>query len=112
MWITKNGQSKDLYDTEDRCLFLDGLTTTAMDLTPPTLPSGLPEDSLSTLSSHASVYGRKSCDGMTQHRGRDLERPMRPHSDRDQALLAVAHQTQQPDRDKSRSPLKPMTAPK
>ncbi|KAJ1107291.1 hypothetical protein NDU88_004683 [Pleurodeles waltl] len=32
-WICKNGQSKDFYNPEDLHLFLDGLTTNAMDMT-------------------------------------------------------------------------------
>ncbi|KAJ1218129.1 hypothetical protein NDU88_005712 [Pleurodeles waltl] len=41
MWIPKTGQSKDVYDPEDLRLFLDRLTTTAMDMTPSIPPSEL-----------------------------------------------------------------------
>ncbi|KAJ1205033.1 hypothetical protein NDU88_000468 [Pleurodeles waltl] len=57
MWITKNGQSKGFYDPEDLCLFLDGLTTTAMDITPSIPPSELCDDSQGTLSSYTPLDG-------------------------------------------------------
>ncbi|KAJ1107365.1 hypothetical protein NDU88_004756 [Pleurodeles waltl] len=44
MWIPKNGQSKDFYNLEDLRLFLDGLTTTPMDMTPSVARSKLGED--------------------------------------------------------------------
>ncbi|KAJ1186521.1 hypothetical protein NDU88_003302 [Pleurodeles waltl] len=74
MWITKNGQSKDFYNPEDLCLFLDGLTATAMDLNPSIPPFKLLEDSLGTLSSYTSADGRNSGDSTSRHRGRDLEK--------------------------------------
>ncbi|KAJ1107366.1 hypothetical protein NDU88_004757 [Pleurodeles waltl] len=111
MWITKYGQSKDFYNLEDLCLFLDGLTTTSMDMTTSIPPSELGEDCSGTPSLHTSMDGCNSSDGTARHRGRDLERLQRPHGDRDQGLSAAAHHTQPSDRDKSSSPLKPTTSP-
>ncbi|KAJ1217521.1 hypothetical protein NDU88_005115 [Pleurodeles waltl] len=70
MWITKNGQSKDFYDTEDLRLVLDGLTATAMNLTLQILPNELLEDPLGTLSSHTSSDGSNSGDGTSRQRQR------------------------------------------
>ncbi|KAJ1215648.1 hypothetical protein NDU88_003256 [Pleurodeles waltl] len=111
MWLTKKGQSKGFYDMEDMHLFLDGLMATAMDLNPSILPSELLEDPLGTQSSYTPEDGCNSGDGMSRHRGRDLERLSRPQSDRNQTLLAVAQHIQPPDRDKTCTPLKPMTLP-
>ncbi|KAJ1142883.1 hypothetical protein NDU88_009195 [Pleurodeles waltl] len=72
MWITKNGQPKDCYDSEDLRLFLDGLTTTVMDVTPSIPPSEPREDYLGTLSSYTPVDGCNSGNGTSRHRGRDL----------------------------------------
>ncbi|KAJ1117891.1 hypothetical protein NDU88_006087 [Pleurodeles waltl] len=44
MWISKSGQSKNLYNVKGLGLFLDGLTTIAMDITPSIPPSELGDD--------------------------------------------------------------------
>ncbi|KAJ1204180.1 hypothetical protein NDU88_007961 [Pleurodeles waltl] len=108
MWITKNGESRTFYDPEDLKSFLEGLhdPTQSMELTtqPPqdtqnqTREMGQSEIALDT-------DGRPTTDPQT--RGRDLERLTKSFDDRGQVLQAVAMHTQLPDRDKSRSPLKP-----
>ncbi|KAJ1214400.1 hypothetical protein NDU88_002019 [Pleurodeles waltl] len=103
----QNGQSKGFYDLEDLLLYLDNMMSMAMELSPQNLPSAVPKDSLDTLSLHTPSEDWSRCSRETHHRVRDLERLSRPHGNRDKVLLAVAHHTQQPDRDKSCSPLKP-----
>ncbi|KAJ1106177.1 hypothetical protein NDU88_003580 [Pleurodeles waltl] len=49
MWVTKNGQSKDFYDTEDLRLYLDDLSTTSMDLSPLNLPADTTKDPFAAL---------------------------------------------------------------
>ncbi|KAJ1198689.1 hypothetical protein NDU88_002528 [Pleurodeles waltl] len=105
MWVTKNRQSKDLYDPEDLQLYLNDLSTKFMDLTPPSLPDD------ATMDSSDASLGRSLSDRETHQRGRDPARHSRPHDDRGKALLAVAHYTQQMDRDKSHSTVKSIPTP-
>ncbi|KAJ1163295.1 hypothetical protein NDU88_003755 [Pleurodeles waltl] len=108
MWITKNNVSKDFCDPEDLRLFLDSLQTRPMDMTILLQPQSLcmvtminsPQESET-----GTMYLRLPA------RGRDLERLSKNYYDRGQVLLAVAMHTQVADRDKSRFPLKPSTAP-
>ncbi|KAJ1164217.1 hypothetical protein NDU88_004662 [Pleurodeles waltl] len=108
MWITKNGISKDFYDPEDLRAFLDDLSLTdSSTLTPHrdvmATDQNTPSQDLApggSGSDHQSVF---PCP-----RGRDLERLLHSHDDRGQVLHAVALHTQVADRDKSRSPLKPI----
>ncbi|KAJ1205811.1 hypothetical protein NDU88_001237 [Pleurodeles waltl] len=80
MWITKNSKSKDIYDPEELLVFLEGLSSQAMDTTSPGLPSE-PEqtnDSPDAPPSHASPEGQNRCNGDPHSIGRDLERLSRP----------------------------------
>ncbi|KAJ1107513.1 hypothetical protein NDU88_004903 [Pleurodeles waltl] len=89
MWITKNGVSKDFYDTEDLRVFLDGLQhqTQSMDTAS---RCGL-----------RTRWGRSRVSPTTDShpRGRDLERLTKSYDDRGQVLQAVAMHTQIADRD-------------
>ncbi|KAJ1177752.1 hypothetical protein NDU88_003004 [Pleurodeles waltl] len=49
LWVTKNGVSKDFYDSEDLRLFLHSLQPQAMDTTTPDRPLRPPSDNRSTL---------------------------------------------------------------
>ncbi|KAJ1216277.1 hypothetical protein NDU88_003881 [Pleurodeles waltl] len=97
--------SKDFYDPEDLRLYLDDLSTTFMDLTPPTLPSDTTKDSSEALLPLIPSEGLPLGSRETSQRGRDPAKHSRPHDDRGKALLAVEHYTQQTDRAKSCSPL-------
>ncbi|KAJ1215617.1 hypothetical protein NDU88_003225 [Pleurodeles waltl] len=44
MWVAKNSVSKDFYDPEDLCLFLEGLQTQSMDTTTPARAQELSAD--------------------------------------------------------------------
>ncbi|KAJ1166840.1 hypothetical protein NDU88_007236 [Pleurodeles waltl] len=110
MWITKNGQCQDFYNSEDLRLYLDDLTPKSKATTPQTLPADVPQNSpdamlLPTSSDTRSLGGT----GIPQ-RGRDQSKYLRLHDNRDKVLLAVTHLTQQTDRDKSHSTLKPSSA--
>ncbi|KAJ1115408.1 hypothetical protein NDU88_003632 [Pleurodeles waltl] len=107
MWITKNGMSKDFYDPEALCSFLDDLLP--MDTStpnPPRDPTVADQNALPQgLAPGGS--GSESHPTVSHPRGRDLERLMNSHDDRGQVLHAVALHTQVADRDKSGSRLKP-----
>ncbi|KAJ1161825.1 hypothetical protein NDU88_002306 [Pleurodeles waltl] len=112
MWTTKNGKSLNFYNPEDLRAFLEGLhdQSQTMEMTAQTpldirdLPSGAGHPV--TVS---ETEGRFTIDPQT--RGRDLERLTKNYDDRDKVLQGMAMHTQISDRDKSRSPLKPMAAP-
>ncbi|KAJ1139156.1 hypothetical protein NDU88_005533 [Pleurodeles waltl] len=108
MWITKNGESRTFYDPEDLKSFLEGLhdPTQSMELTTQS-PQDTQNQTRGMGQSEIALDtdGRPTTDPQT--RGRDLERLTKSFDDRGQVLQAVAMHTQLPDRDKSRSPLKP-----
>ncbi|KAJ1205739.1 hypothetical protein NDU88_001166 [Pleurodeles waltl] len=108
MWITKNGESRIFYDPEDLKSFLEGLHDPTQPMESTTQP---PQDAQNQTRGMGQseialdIDGRPITDPQT--RGRDLERLTKSFDDRGQFLQAVAMHTQLPDRDKSRSPLKP-----
>ncbi|KAJ1120658.1 hypothetical protein NDU88_008820 [Pleurodeles waltl] len=104
---SSNMAHPDFFDPEDLRLFQDGLLAQAMDMTSSASPSGPHSDSLTV---PPPPDGRSRSNGGPHHTDRDPEKLLRPHGDRDQALQAVAHHTQPPDRDKPCSPLKPTLA--
>ncbi|KAJ1110500.1 hypothetical protein NDU88_007851 [Pleurodeles waltl] len=108
MWITKNCTSKDFYDPEDLRSFLDGLSlTVSSTLTPHRDMMATDQNTPSQdLAPGRSGSGHQSA--LPCPRGRDLERLLHSHDNRGQVLHAVALHTQVADRDKSRSPLKPL----
>ncbi|KAJ1202739.1 hypothetical protein NDU88_006536 [Pleurodeles waltl] len=111
MWITKNGASKDFYDPEDLRSLLDGLSLTdCSTLTPhqdtTAAYQNTPSHDLAPGGSGSAHQLALPCP-----RGRDLERLLHSHDDRGQVLHAVALHTQMADRNKSRSPLKPLAEP-
>ncbi|KAJ1152916.1 hypothetical protein NDU88_005690 [Pleurodeles waltl] len=108
MWITKNGESRTFYDPEDLKSFLEGLHDPTQSMESTTQP---PQDTQNQTRGMGKseialdTDGRPTTDPQT--RGRDLERLTKSFDDWGQVLQAVAMHTQLPDRDKSRSPLKP-----
>ncbi|KAJ1100420.1 hypothetical protein NDU88_005506 [Pleurodeles waltl] len=112
MWITKNGESRDIYDPEDLRVFLEGLQnhTQSMDTAAPIYPDMQgPLLSVALSTPAPEVVGRTTAD--FHPRGRDLERLTKSHDDKGQVLQAVAIHRQIADRYKSRSPLKPTLPP-
>ncbi|KAJ1196300.1 hypothetical protein NDU88_000171 [Pleurodeles waltl] len=111
MWITKNGASKDFYDPEDLRSFLDGLSFTDSSTSTPHRDTTAADQNTP---SHDLALGGSGSDHQLPlpcHKGRDLERLLHSHNNKGQALHAVALHTQVADRDKSRSPLKPLAEP-
>ncbi|KAJ1175401.1 hypothetical protein NDU88_000689 [Pleurodeles waltl] len=111
MWVTKHRQSKDFYDPEDLQLYLNDLSTTSIDLSPQIVHADTTKVSSDALLLLIPRKGRNFGGRETHQRGRDPARLLRPHDDRGKALLAVAHYTQQMDREKSCSQLKPVPTP-
>ncbi|KAJ1082371.1 hypothetical protein NDU88_002539 [Pleurodeles waltl] len=111
MWITKNNVSKDFYDPKDLHLFLDSLQTHPMDTATPLQPHSLSMATATRSPQHPAPKRPERYATDFLPRGRDLERLSKNYDDRGQVLHAVAMHTQVADRDKSRSPLKPFTAP-
>ncbi|KAJ1215274.1 hypothetical protein NDU88_002883 [Pleurodeles waltl] len=109
MWITQNGVSKDFYYPEDLRVFLEGLQsqTQSMDIAPPTRSQDLPGTTRGDTPLNLTLREAGWVTADPQARGRDLERVTKSHNDRGQVLQAVVLHTQNTDRDKSRSPLKP-----
>ncbi|KAJ1118400.1 hypothetical protein NDU88_006591 [Pleurodeles waltl] len=110
MWVTKNSQSQDFCDPGDLQLYLGDLTPTSMDMTPQTLRADVTQNSSDPMLPLISSDGRSPGGREVHQRGRDQMKHPRPYDDRGKALLAVVHHSQQADRDKSRSPLKPSPA--
>ncbi|KAJ1218276.1 hypothetical protein NDU88_005859 [Pleurodeles waltl] len=113
MWVTKNGVSKDFYNPEELQLFLDSFQPQSMDSTS---TNGSHDNKGDNEGTGNFPQGQEKantilCDTEVGQRGRDIERMARSHDDRGQILHAVVTHTQLLERDKSRSPLKPTTAP-
>ena len=109
MWITKDGRSKDFFDPDDLCLFLEGLTSQAIGTATmnPQSPSDDPSSAEPPLPSPTTSDSRRCNDGGKHGRGRDAERLPRSEDGRDLALQAVTALTHDQRRGKCRSPLKP-----
>ncbi|KAJ1158273.1 hypothetical protein NDU88_010966 [Pleurodeles waltl] len=110
MWVTKNGISKDFYNPEELSLFLDSFQHQPMDY----VNSSHPQDVIGEDEGGGILPPGPEKESSTHHdtdtcqRGRDPERLARWHGDRGQVLHAMAVYTELSERDKSRSPLKPM----
>ncbi|KAJ1172768.1 hypothetical protein NDU88_004610 [Pleurodeles waltl] len=111
MWITKNGVSRDFYDPEDLRHYLDTLSPPGMDMSTMTGPLTQIVGAQSTPSPSATLKVVPHYDNELRPRGVDPERLTKIHGDRDKLLQVGARHTQQSDRDKSSSPLKPSPAP-
>ncbi|KAJ1139262.1 hypothetical protein NDU88_005637 [Pleurodeles waltl] len=111
MWVTKNGVSKDFYNAEELRLFLDSFQHQPMDSTTSTQPQDTSGDNSGIPPPGSERGGMERYDTDNCPRGRDLERLARSHDDRGQVLHAVALHTQPSERDKSHSPLKPVSTP-
>ncbi|KAJ1143618.1 hypothetical protein NDU88_009924 [Pleurodeles waltl] len=102
MLITKNGESRTFYDSEDLKTFLEGLHD-------PTQPieaaAQFPQDTQSQARGAGQPETVLDTDGRStidpEARGRDLERLTKSFDDRGQVLQAVTMHTQLSDRDKS-----------
>ncbi|KAJ1210477.1 hypothetical protein NDU88_005841 [Pleurodeles waltl] len=111
MWITKNGASKDFYDPEDLRSFLDGLSLTDSSTSTPHRDTTVADQNTPSHDLAPGGSGSAHQISLPCPRGRDLERLLHSHDDRGQVLHAVALHAQLADRDKSRSPLKPLAEP-
>ncbi|KAJ1186654.1 hypothetical protein NDU88_003435 [Pleurodeles waltl] len=113
MWVTNNSISKDFYNPDELSLFLDSFQHQPMDSTNPycSKDTGRENEGGGLLPPGPEKEGPLHHDTDLNQRGRDTERLARLHDDRGQVLHAVATYTQLSERDKSRSPLKPMTVP-
>ncbi|KAJ1126683.1 hypothetical protein NDU88_005089 [Pleurodeles waltl] len=111
MWITKNGTSKDLYDPEDSCSFLDGWSLMNSSTSTPHRDTMAADQN--TPSHNLAPGGSGSAHQLSLPcpRGQDLERLLHSHDDSGQVLHSVALHTQVADIDKSCSPLKPLVEP-
>ncbi|KAJ1161673.1 hypothetical protein NDU88_002156 [Pleurodeles waltl] len=112
MWVTKNGVFKDFYNPKELRLFLDSFQPQPMDPTITSRPHDISGDNEGNgaFPSGMEKVNTALYDTDASQRGRDMERLAKSHDDRGQVLHAVAAHTQLSERDKSRSPLKPMTA--
>ncbi|KAJ1106356.1 hypothetical protein NDU88_003757 [Pleurodeles waltl] len=111
MWITKNNVSKDFYDPMDLSLYLNSFSDRPLDTASRLPPQALITTALNSQPMEFALERPDHDPSETSHRGRDLERFSKNHNVRGQILHAVAKFTQVTDRDKSRSSLKPSTAP-
>ncbi|KAJ1084856.1 hypothetical protein NDU88_005002 [Pleurodeles waltl] len=113
MWVTKNGVSKDFYNPEELQLFLDSFQSQSLDSTSRSGSQDNVGDNEGTGNFPPGQEKTNMALGDTEvgQRGRNIERLARSHDDRGQVLHAVVTHTQLLERDKSRSPLKPTTAP-
>ncbi|KAJ1199166.1 hypothetical protein NDU88_003006 [Pleurodeles waltl] len=111
MWITKNGASKDFYDPEDLRSFLDGLSLTDSSTLTPHRDRMVADQNNPSHDRAPGGSGSAHQLSLPCPKGQDLERLLHSHDDRGQVLHAVALHTQVADRDKSRSPLKPLAEP-
>ncbi|KAJ1120344.1 hypothetical protein NDU88_008515 [Pleurodeles waltl] len=110
MWVTNNGVSKDFYNPEELRLSLDSFQHQPMDPTTSIRPQDASGDVSGIPPPGSERGGMDRYDTDNCPRGRDLEKLARSHNDRGQVLHAVALYTQLSERDKSRSPLKPVDA--
>ncbi|KAJ1204240.1 hypothetical protein NDU88_008021 [Pleurodeles waltl] len=104
MWIMKDGGSKDFYDLDALCFFLDCLAEHDTELT--STDSGTASHTFSVMLVVATNSG-SWCPDSGHKRGRDMVRPARLQGNRDMALKAVGTIMNDQSQDKFHSPLKP-----